>query len=190
MPSSSLRIAALLTVALILTPACKYFRRGDDVDLRQANELAEEAGGLASDVRKATEEAAGKEEQIRAERRDAARLKKLNEELISIYDRAIDAARKASEKYEEAAKLKIDSKYLEYLRLRGQEMRKHGAYLAALKEGPAARIDPKTRGRRAQREKASDLKTRAERLKKEVEELKAEADRIEKESGEKFKAKS
>jgi rubrerythrin len=114
----------------------------------------------------------------------------LNDEETAIFDQAIADAKAAADKYDQAAKLKVDEKYKQYLELRAQLMRKEGAHLAALKELPTARKDTSVKGQRTLRDKQADIKTRSEKLKKEVDDLKAQADKMQKENGDKFKAKS
>lgn len=190
-PTRKLFYALAISTALLLTPGCKYFSRADDGQLKEANKIADEADALAAKVNDAQDQAAKKEDEIKAEKKDKARIKKLNEEASALYDQAAEDARQATDKYEEASKLKIDTKYQEYLKLRTQQMRKQAAYLAALKETPAARLDPKLRpGTKAYKDKMADAKSRADRLKKETDELKEQADKLQKESGDTFKAKS
>jgi hypothetical protein len=182
---------ALAIAALLVTPGCKYFSRAGDDQTKEANKLADEADALAAKVNDAQDQAAKKEDDIKAEKKDKARIKKLNEEESALYDQAIADAQQAMDKYDQASKLKIDTKYQEYLKLKTQQMRKHGAYLAALKETPAARLDPKLKpGSKDYKNKLADAKSRADRLKKETDELKEQADKMQKESGDKFKAKS
>jgi hypothetical protein len=176
-----------LIALLQLTPGCKYFSRTEDTQLRDANKLAGEADALAVKVDDDYKQAAQKDEEINAAKKDKARIKKASDEQVALYDQAAKDAREAADKYEQAAKLKVDKKYQEYLNLRGQQMRKHGAHLAALKDLAAARLEAANKPGKASRDKLTEAKTRSERLRKEVDELKAQADKLQKENGDKFK---
>lgn len=176
-----------LAVLLLLAPGCKYFTRTEDTQLKEANKLANEADALASKVEDSYKQAAQKDDEINAAKKDRARAKKLNDEQVALYDQAATDARQAAEKYDQAAKLKVDAKYQEYLNVRAQYMRKHGAHLAALKDLAAARLEAANKPGRASRDKQTEAKTRSERLRKEVDDLKAQADKLQKENGDKFK---
>ncbi|HEX8139868.1 MAG TPA: hypothetical protein VF544_20075 [Pyrinomonadaceae bacterium] len=177
-----------LVVLLLLAPGCKYFTKADDPQLKEANKLEGEADALAAKVEDVYKEAAQKDEEINAARKERARAKKLGDEQVALYDEAAKNAREAADKYEQASKLKVDAKYQEYLNVRAQYMRKHGAHIAALKDLIAARQDATTRPGKAARDKQTEVKSRSERLKKEVDELKAQAEKLQKENGDKFKA--
>ena len=182
---------ALMFVMILVAPGCKYFSRENDDQLKEANEIADEADSLAAKVNDAQSQAAKKEDDIKAEKKDKARIKKLNDEAGTLYDQGSEDAGQAADKYEQASKLKVDEKYQEYLKLRAQQLRKQGAYLAALKEASPARADPKLKpGTKAYRDRIAEAKSRADRLKKETDEFKQQADKIQKENGDKFKAKS
>jgi hypothetical protein len=136
----------------------------------------------------AYKQAAQKDDEINgAAKKDKARIKKLSDEQVTLYDQATTDARDAADKYDQASKLKVDSKYVEYLNVRAQYMRKHGAHLAALKDLAAARLEAFNKPGKASRDKQTEAKKRADRLKKEVDELKAQADKLQKENGDKFK---
>src|SRR3982751_2109925 len=125
---------ALALAALLVTPGCKYFSRASDDQMKEANKIADEADALAAKVNDAQGQAAKKEDDIKAEKKDKARIKKLNDEAGALYDQGSGDAGQAADKYEQASKLKIDEKYQEYLKVRAQQLRKQGAYLAALNE--------------------------------------------------------
>lgn len=186
------KLACALALAMFLvTPGCKYFSRAEDDQLKEANKIADEADALAGKASDAQSQAAKKEDDIKAEKKDKAKIKKLNDEAGDLYDQGSEDAGKAADKYEEASKLKVDEKYQEYLKLRAQQMRKQGAYLAALKEASPSRVDPKLRpGTKAYRDRIAEAKSRADRLKKETDEFREQADKLQKENGDKFKAKS
>lgn len=175
-----------LIALLLLTPGCKYFTRADDPVLKEANKLEGEADALSAKVEDSYKQVAQKDEEINAAKKDKARIKKLSDEETELYDQATKDARDAADKYEQASKLKVDAKYQEYLNLRGQYMRKHGAHIAALKELVVARLEAKPG--KAARDKQAETKSRSERLKKEMDELKAQIEKIQKENGDKFKA--
>ncbi|HEX8774722.1 MAG TPA: hypothetical protein VF735_14215 [Pyrinomonadaceae bacterium] len=175
-----------LVALLLLTPGCKYFTRADDPVLKEANKLEGEADALSAKVDDAYKQVAQKDEEINAATKDKARIKKLSDEELALYDQATKDARDAADKYEQASKLKVDAKYQEYLNVRGQYMRKHGAHIAALKELVVARLEAKPG--KASRDKQAEAKTRSERLKKEMDELKAQTEKLQKENGDKFKA--
>jgi hypothetical protein len=177
-----------LVALLLLAPGCKYFKRSEDTQLKDANKLEGEADALSAKVDDVYKQAAQKDEEINAAKKDKARIKKLSDEEVALYDEATKNARDAAEKYEQAAKLKVDTKYQEYLNLRGQYMRKHGAHLAALKDLVAARLEATSKPGKASRDKQTEARTRSERLKKEVDDLKAQAEKLQKENGDKFKA--
>lgn len=179
---------ALVLALLITAPGCKYFSKTSTDQTKEANKLQEEADQLATKVDGAYSQATQKEDAIKAEKKDKAR-KQLNDEESAIYDQAVADAKAAAEKYDQAAKMKIDEKYKQYLDLRAQLMRKEGAHLAALKEMPSTRNDASLKGKTL-RDKQADIKTRSEKLKKEVDDLKTQADKMQKENGDKFKAKS
>ena len=182
---------ALALAALLLAPGCSYFNRPSDDQTKEANKLADEADALAAKATEAQDQAAKKEGDIKAEKKDKARIKKLNDEASALYDQATEDASQATEKYDQASKLKIDAKYQEYLKLRTQQMRKHTAYFAALKETTGGSLDPKLKpGTKAYKDRMNEAKSRADRLKKEMDELKEQADKMQKENGEAFKAKS
>lgn len=182
------RLYVLALVLSLLSPGCKYFKRAEDTQLKDANKLAGEADTLSAKVDDAYREATQKDEEIIGVRRDKASVKKLSDEEVAIYDQAAKDARAAAEKYEQASKLKVDAKYQEYLNLMGQYMRKHGAHLAALKEQVAARLEATNKPGKASRDKQAEAKTRSERLKKEMDDIKAQADKIQRENGDSFKA--
>jgi outer membrane murein-binding lipoprotein Lpp len=179
--------AVSLASLFLLIPGCKYFTRSEDPQLKEANKLETEADALSAKVDDAYKQVAQKDEEINAAKKDKARIKKLSDEEVALYDGAAKDARDAADKYEQASKLKVDAKYQEYLNLRGQYMRKHGAHLAALKDLIAARLEVASKPTKASRDKQTEAKARSERLKKEVDELKAQADKIQKENGDKFK---
>jgi hypothetical protein len=175
-----------LIALLLLTPGCKYFKRSDDPVLKEANKLEGEADARSAKVEDSYKQVAQKDEEINAAKKDKARIKKLSDEETELYDQATKDARDAADKYEQASKLKVDAKYQEYLNLRGQYMRKHGAHIAALKELVVARLEAKPG--KASRDKQTEAKSRSERLKKEMDELKAQTEKLQKENGDKFKA--
>lgn len=168
---------------------CSYFSKASSDQTKDANKLQEEADQLASKVEEAYNQATQKEDAYKAEKKAKVR-QQLNDEEAAIYDEAIGNAKTASEKYDQASKLKIDDTYKQYLEVRAELMRKQGAHLSALKELPTARKDTSRQGQRTLRDKQADIKTRAEKLKKEVDETRARADKMQKENGDKFKAKS
>lgn len=176
-----------LIVLFLLTPGCKYFTKTEDTQLKDANKLANEADALATKVDDAYKQAAQKDDEINAAKKDKARIKKLSDEQVTLYDQATTDAREAADKYDQASKLKVDAKYVEYLNVRAQYMRKHGAHLAALKDLAAARLEAVNKPGKATRDKQTEAKQRAERLRKEVDELKSQADKLQKEIGDKFK---
>lgn len=176
-----------LIALMQFAPGCKYFSRTEDTQLRDANKLAGEADALAVKVDDAYKQAAQKDDEINAAKKDKARIKKASDEQVALYDQASKDARDAADKYEQAGKLKVDPKYQEYLNLRAQQMRKHGAHLAALKDLAAARLEAANKPGKASRDKLTEAKTRSERLRKEVDEAKAQADKLQKENGDKFK---
>lgn len=176
-----------LVLLFLFTPGCKYFTRTEDTQLKEANKLADEADALATKVEDSYKQAAQKDDEINAAKKDKARVKKLADEQVTLYDQAATDARQAADKYDQAAKFKVDAKYQEYLNVRAQYMRKHGAHLAALKDLAAARVEAVNKPGRASNNKQAEAKTRAERLRKEVDELKAQADKLQKENGDKFK---
>lgn len=182
---------ALAVAALLLMPGCNYFSRPADDQTKEANKIADEADALAAKATDAQGQAARKDEDIKAEKKDKARIKKLNEEASALYDQAAEDAQQATDKYEQASKLKLDAKYQEYLKLRAQQMRKQAAYLAALKETSSGVIDPKLKpGTKAYKDRINEARSRADRLRKETDELKEQADKMQKENGDAFKAKS
>ena len=183
-------IIALALSTLLVAPGCKYFSRESEDQLKEANKIQGEADQLAAKVDDAYTQATKKEDDIKAEKRDRAKIKKLNEEEVVLYDQAINDAKSAAEKYDQAGKLKIDEKYKQYLDLRAQLMRKQGAHLAALKEMPTARTDTTLKSTAERNKKLADIRTRSDKLKKEVDDLKDQADKMQKENGDKFKAKS
>jgi hypothetical protein len=176
-----------LIVLFLLTPGCKYFSKTEDTQLKDANKLANEADALATKVDDAYKQAAQKDDGINAAKKDKALIKKLSDEQVALYDQAATDARQAADKYDQASKLKVDAKYVEYLNVRAQYMRKHGAHLAALKDLAAARLEAINKPGKATRDKQTEAKQRAERLRKEVDDLKAQADKLQKENGDKFK---
>jgi len=183
-------VVALALVSLALTPGCKYFSRESEDQLKEANKIQAEADQLAAKVEDAYNQATKKEDDIKAEKRDRAKIKKLNEEEVVLYDQAIGDSKAAAEKYDQASKLKIDEKYKQYLDLRAQLMRKQGAHLAALKEMPTVRNDTTLKSTSERNKKLTDIRTRSDKLKKEVDDLRAQADKMQKENGDKFKAKT
>lgn len=191
-PTRQLIFPIVIVLSLLpLFSGCKYFSKSSDDQLKEANKLAAEADALAAKVTDAYAQASKKEEDLKNEKKDKARIKKLNEEETALYEQAAKDASAAAEKYEAAAKLKVDAKYQEYLKLRAQEMRKSNAYFTAVKETPDARNDPKLKaGSKAYKDKLNEIKTRTDKLKKEVDDTKTQADKLQKENGDKFKAKS
>lgn len=190
-PTRKLIFTIVIVLPLLLFSGCKYFSKATDDQLKDANKLAAEGDALAAKVTDAYAQASKKEEDLKAEKKDKARIKKLNEEETALYEQAAKDANAAAEKYEAAAKLKVDAKYQEYLKLRAQEMRKSSAYFNAVKETPDARNDPKLKqGSKAYKDRLSEIKTRTDKLKKEVDDTKSQADKLQKENGDKFKAKS
>jgi len=190
MPTQKIRKLAYilpLIVLFLLTPGCKYFTKTEDTQLKDANKLANEADALATKVDDSYREAAQKDDEINAAKKDKARIKKLSDEQVTLYDQATTDARESADKYDQASKLKVDAKYVEYLNVRAQYMRKHGAHLAGLKDLAAARLEAANKPGKASRDKQTEAKKRAERLKKEVDDLKAQADKLQKEIGDKFK---
>jgi hypothetical protein len=177
-----------LITLLLLAPGCKYFTRTEDTQLKEANKLEGEADALATKVEDVYKEAAQKDEEINAAKKEKARVKKLGDEQAALYDEAAKNARDAADKYEQASKLKVDAKYQEYLSVKAQYMRKHGAHIAALKDLIAARLEATSKPGKASRDKQTEAKSRSERLKKEVDDLKAQAEKLQKENGDKFKA--
>src|SRR4051812_38796698 len=113
-----------LLALLLLAPGCKYFTRTEDTQLKEANKLEGEADALATKVEDVYKEAAQKDEEIAAAKKDKARVKKLGDEQAALYDEAAKNARDAADKYEQAGKLKVEAKYQEYLNVRAQYMRK------------------------------------------------------------------
>jgi hypothetical protein len=193
MPTAPTRklLYALAVAALFLAPGCNYFSRPADDQTKEANKIADEADALAAKATDAQDQAAKKDDEIKAEKKDKARLKKLNDEASALYDQGAEDAQQATDKYDQAAKLKLGAKYQEYLKLRAQQMRKQAAYFAALKEASTGPLDPKIKpGTKAYKDRVNDARSRADRLRKETNELKEQADKMQKENGDAFKAKS
>jgi hypothetical protein len=182
-------LAVMAVALLVAAPGCKYFSKAAEDQTKEANKLQEEADQLAVKVDGAYNQATQKEDAIKAEKKAKTR-QQLNDEETAIFDQAVADAKSAADKSDQAAKLKVDEKYKQYLDLRAQLMRKEGAHLAALKELPTARKDTSRQGQRTLRDKQADIKTRSDKLKKEVDDLKVQADKMQKENGDKFKAKN
>ena len=178
-------MALLLLVAVVL--ACSL---GDETD--KANKLVNDANTALTDGKKFLEEGDAKKTkmleaipEISSEAElEAARV--IAKDCISSYDKAIAKYKEAAQKSDEAAKLKLNEKFKDYLTLKGKEYNKRVEIFEAMKGVPQALIDSPKKA--AFETAVSAVKTKVDALVKEADDLAAQADKIQKDNPDKIKA--
>jgi hypothetical protein len=158
------------------TTACSPAGGGGD-ETGRANKLVAEANTAIDAANKGTDESGRIFGEIKSDSfaEDKQRLSATAKEAVDGYTQSAEKFRGAAGKFEEAARLKINDKFKEYLALKSQEFNKHAERVEAARMMPQAVLDSDDAETLSQ--KFKENKTRYEKLEKEAREL---ADRAEK----------
>jgi len=101
-------------------------------------------------------------------------------ELMPLYDSMSENFKKASDKFDEASKVKIQEKHKEYLETKAKEMKLRSEYALELKKIPQALID--SDGEKAFRDASGKIAENVNKMTKEAKELSDKADKIQKDN--------
>lgn len=122
---------------------------GDET--QKANELVKEANKFimqaTEDAKKADEKGNEYDTKLAKITNDnqLEELRNLGKEVMKNYDSINESFTKASSKFDEASKLKINEKFKEYLEIKAKEMKKRSEYFLEIKKIPQALIDSKSK---------------------------------------------
>lgn len=173
-----LAIAVLILVGL----ACK-----DGMETDKANKIIDEANKLITTANENVEKAGKKYDEYTKKVDEIDSEKELEEardfgkkELFPLYDAMSENFKKASEKFDEASKLKVNPKYKEYLETKTQELKKRSEYALELKKIPQALIDSKKK--KDYEENRDKIVESANKMIKEAKELDEKAEKIRKDN--------
>lgn len=176
-------LAALLLILVGLS--CK------DKDTQKANDMVAEANKFVTtaneNVTKAEtkyKEYVDKVEAINSDDKLKA-AREFGKELFPLYDAMSENFKKASEKFDEASKLKINEKHKEHLETKAKEMKLRSDYALEMKKIPQALID--SENKKKYEENRDKIKENAEKILKEAKELGEKAEKIQKDNPEVFK---
>jgi len=117
---------------------------------------------------------------------DLEKARSLAKDMSKEYDSMIENFKKASEKFDEASKLKLNEKFKEYLDIKAKEMKQRSEYSAELKKVPQKLIesDSETEFRDLYKSQFDKVKT----MVKDAQELAEKADKIVKDNPDVMKA--
>jgi len=173
-----LAIAILILVGLACTDSMETEKANGIIAeankfITTANENAEKAGKRYDEYTKKVEDI--KEEDEVDVVRDFGK-----KELFPLYDAMGENFKKASEKFDEASKLKVNPKYKEYLETKAQEMKKRSEHALEMKKIPQALIDSKKK--KDYEESRDKIIESASKMQKEAKELDEKAEKIRKDN--------
>ncbi len=171
------KLAALAVLAIIVTGlACS----SDDTG--KANELVAEANKFVTEANKAASDATSKggeyDKKVDNVKNDddlkAAR--DFGKEMTKLYTSMEENFKKASEKFDEASKLKVNEKFKEYLETKAKEMKNRSETATEMKKIPKALDD--AANEKAYRDALQDLVPKIQKMTKESQEIGDKADKI------------
>lgn len=161
-------------------------------DTEQANKLVDEANVFITEGNKIVQDAENKGKEF--DRKVSAISnnddhKKVSEfgdkEILPLYDKMKDNFQKAGEKFEAAAKLKLNEKFKEYLDAKASEFKKRAEYSESLKSIP--KTFSSSKNEQDYQEKVAGDVEKAQKLLKEANDLSDKASKIQNENPSIFK---
>ena len=165
----------------------------DSGDTTKVNKIIDEANNFITTANEKVKESEKKFGELETKIEDIKSNKKFEDatksakELFPIYDAADENFKKAAEKFEEAAKLKIHEKHREYLNAKAQEMKRRADHALENKKIPQAFVDSKLKTQyETDRER---IKKDADKIIKEAKDLAEKAEQIRKENPDVIKQK-
>lgn len=173
-----------IIVLILVGLACS-----DGLETDKANKIIDEANKLITTANENVDKAKNKYEEY-IKKVDAIKdngdgleeTRNFGKELFPLYDAMSENFKKASEKFDEASKLKVNPKYKEYLETKAQELKKRSDYALELKKIPQALIDSKKK--KDYEENRDKLVESANKMIKEAKELDEKAEKIRKDNPE------
>lgn len=174
-------LAVLMVVAIGLACSGSF---GDDTE--KANGVVDEANKFVTSANESVTKAEKKvkeyDEKVGAIKSDAElkAAREFGKELFPIYDSMNENFKKASEKFDEASKLKINEKHKEYLETKAKELKVRAEFALELKKVPQALID--TENKKAYLEASGKIIENVKKMTKEATELGEKAEKIRKDN--------
>lgn len=170
-----------ILILIVVGLACS-----DGLETKKANEIIAEANKFITTANENVEKASKKySEYIKKvdgikNNDEVDEVRDFGKELFPLYDSMGENFKKASEKFDEASKLKVNPKYKEYLETKAKEMKVRSDYAAELKKIPQALIDTKTK-QEYQKER-DKINENVKKMTTEATELGDKADKIQKDN--------
>jgi hypothetical protein len=177
-----------LTAMIAVAIACNL---GDDTG--KANKLVGEGNAAIQTANQAGQEAGTKytalfsQANLKGFPANRDRLKDDAKQVSDLLDKSSAGFREAAEKFEEAAKLKVDDKFKEYLSVKAQAYRKHAEKNEAAKDSLKAVSDESVEDTSDLAKRINDAGERVTKLLKEAKDLEEKGDKIQQENKDKFK---
>ena len=168
-------------VLIIVGLACSDGYETDKVNamIAEANKFIDTGNESVEKASKKYDEYVKKVEAIKSND-DVEKAKNFGKELFPLYDAMSENFKKASEKFDEASKLKNNPKYKEYLDMKVKEFKIRSDFALELKKIPQALIDSK---KKEDYEKDRDkLKESSDKMLKEAKELGEKAQQFQKDN--------
>ncbi len=170
-----------ILVLILIGLACS-----DGMETEKANGIIAEANKFITTANENVEKSSKKyEEYVKKvdgikSNDEVDKVRDFGKELFPLYDAMSENFKKASEKFDEASKLKVNPKYKEYLETKAKEMKLRSDFSAELKKIPQALIDTKTK---QDYEKERDkINENIKKMTAEAKELGDKADKIQKDN--------
>lgn len=163
----------------------------NDADLEKANGLVREANKFITtgneNIGKADKKYGEYVEKVNGIKSDddLEKARSFGKELFPLFDSVSDDFKKASEKFDEASKLKVNEKFKEYLEAKSKEFKARADYGAEMKKIPQALIDSKNKA--GYEEERDKIKEKADKFLREAKEFDEKAEKIRSENPTIFK---
>lgn len=184
MKKINLLVSFLILVAFALACSSSDETEKANKSVDEANVAITDANKNAADGMKKIQEMEAMIPNIKNEE-DLKSGRDIAKESISLYEKARDQYKEASNKFGEAGKFKINDKFKEYLDAKSLEMKKRSELMEAIIEEPKALIDSESR--KVYQEKVTKILEKSKALKKEVDELETKANKIHEDNKDIFK---
>ena len=176
---SQKNLSALLALALLIAAVIACSSGGDETD--KANKLVNEANSAFDEAKKSYSEAEDlKNKMMRTDVSQLADARATAKDAIAAYNKAEDKLKEASDKCNEASRMKLNDKFKEYLSLKVKDLNKRVELIEAAKGLPQALIDSESR--EGWVKKANEINDKVAQLGKEADDLGAQADKLEKDN--------
>ncbi len=168
-------------VLIVVGLACS-----DGLETKKANEIIAEANNFIVTANENVDKASKKYDEFIKKvdgiknNDEVDKVRDFGKELFPLYDVMSENFKKASEKFDEASKLKVNPKYKEYLETKAKEMKSRSDYAAELKKIPQALID--TKNKQDYEKEREKINENVKKMTTEAKELGDKADKIQKEN--------